>query len=223
MGLSGRFISVLNSLAQIIMSDFTDDIDMDTILRAAMKTYEDAPFQTVPFEVLIQKHRVQMIQSDPRDLKFLKLPCGMAPEMSAHLGHIASGYRHTLVVYLHIILERLMQTHGRDARDLQILMIRSLLPCSKQEAISACLEDVLRVPENSLAFIGSSPLVFIVASETKDSSEFEISLQLLLRLWTRTCLGNIGVALDFLRYIQHANFPDWRQALKSRKWDLIVS
>jgi hypothetical protein len=102
-------------------------------------------------------------------------------------------------------------------------MIRSLLPCTKEEAISACLEDVLSVPENSSAVVGSSPLVFIVASETKDQLEFETALQLLMRLWTRTCLGNTGVALDFLRQVQDANFPDWRQALKSRKWDLIVS
>jgi hypothetical protein len=47
MGLSGRFISVLNSLAQIIMLDFTKGIDMDTTLDAAMKTYENSPFQDV--------------------------------------------------------------------------------------------------------------------------------------------------------------------------------
>ena len=147
----------------------------------------------------------------------------MTQEMSAYLGDIASAYRHALMVYLHIILERLIQTHGTDSKTLQFLLMRSLIPCSKEGAISACLEDILRVPEHTSAAVGSTPLLFIIASETNDQPEFQRAFDLLMKLWTRTCLGNTGVALDFLHQIQEDDFPDWRQVLKLRKWDLIIS
>ncbi|KAJ5087218.1 hypothetical protein N7456_010834 [Penicillium angulare] len=204
MGFSGRFISVLNSVAQIIMLDFTKGFDMGTIMQIAMKT-------------------VELIKSDPRQFEVHMLSSGITSDMFTYLSDIASGYRHALIVYLHIILEKLVESDDNDARALQFLLIRNLLPCSKKEAISACLKDVLRVPEHTSAAIGSTPLLFIVASETTQKTEFDTAFNLLMRLWTRSCLGNTGVALDFLRQIKEANFQDWRQALKLRKWDLIVS
>lgn len=153
----------------------------------------------------------------------LHLPVDTTLETISHLNNIADGYRNALIVYLHIILDRVERDHTDDAYVLQLRRIRSLLHYTKDQAISVCMADITSVPEDSPSAVGSVPLLFIIASETRERTEFDIAFKRLERLWKETCLGNIGNALKLLQEIRQADSLDWREVLKPRACDFIVS
>lgn len=148
---------------------------------------------------------------------------GLTTETIAHLDYIANAYRNAVIVYLHTILDIVEGQNVSDASVVQCFRIRSLLYSTKDDAISACVENIMRVPEDSSPALGLSPLLFIVASETRNQTEFHLAFRRLNLLWERTCLGNIGMARELLERIRQANCLDWRQVLKPKKWDLIIS
>lgn len=139
------------------------------------------------------------------------------------LDHIANAYRDALVAYLHIILDAIEAHTVTDELMLQCLGMRTLLVSTKVEAISACVRDMVCVPEDKSCAVGLVPLLFIVASETRNRTEFEIASQRLQAILKTACLGNIAPALELLQKTQQSNSGDWRQILKGFGWDLIIT
>lgn len=144
-------------------------------------------------------------------------------ETISYLDHIANAYRNVLIAYLHNILDAIESNTDADESMLQSIGLRSLLGISKDEAISACVQDVLCVPDGSTCAVGLVPLLFIVASETKNQLEFDVASERLTAILKIACLGNIATTLQLLREMQRATSVNWRQVLKGYEWDLIVT
>lgn len=106
---------------------------------------------------------------------------------------------------------------------LQSLGMRTLLVSTKVEATSAYLQDILCVPDDKSCTVGLVPLLFIVASETRNRTEFEIVSQRLQAILKTATLGHIAPMLELLQKTQQKHAGDWRQTLKSFGWDLIVT
>lgn len=106
---------------------------------------------------------------------------------------------------------------------LQSIGMRSLLIITKEEAISGCIQDMLCVPDEESCAVGLVPLLFIVASETRNRIEFDIASKRLAAILKIACLGNIATAIELLHKIQQTRSVDWRQILKESKYDLIVT
>lgn len=139
------------------------------------------------------------------------------------LDDVSNAYRSVLIAYLHAILDLLVKGNKNDARIIQCQRIQGLLPMTKLEAISSCMRDISQVPEESHCAIGMAPLLFIVASETRDADEFAMAAARLNRLQETARLGNLKTAWELLGKIKHSNGTDWRQTLRACNWDLIVS
>lgn len=139
------------------------------------------------------------------------------------MDNVANAYRYALIAYLHIILDLLKRNSKDDSRLLQCQRIRNLLPKTKDEAISSCLWDISHVPEGSHSAIGLAPLLFIVAAETRNETEFATASDRLQRVAKMSNLGNLTTAKELLDKVKQSNATDWRRILKSSKWDLIVS
>lgn len=147
----------------------------------------------------------------------------LGTETISYLNHIANAYRNVLVAYLHNILDAIESNTETDEFMLQSVGMRSLLGVSKDEAISACVQDMLCVPDGSTCAVGLVPLLFIVASETRNLIEFNIASQRLTAILKIACLGNIATTLQLLGEMQQAVSVNWRQLLKTFEWDLIVT
>lgn len=121
------------------------------------------------------------------------------------------------------MLDRIGSHQLTDADALQAWRLRSLLMCTKDEAISECLRSMNGVSEESPSAVGLAPLLFIVASEASDKAQVTSALSRLRRLWRISCLGNLGTAVNLLETIEQLQPLDWREILASKSWDLIVS
>jgi hypothetical protein len=173
---------------------------------------------------LMDCYRYYRLQSD--DVK-VSISSGLSGELTLEtigcLGHIAHAYRNALLAYLHNILD-IIETNAATAEMmLQCLGMRTLLPVTKRDAISACLKDMVCVPDDRSCVVGLVPLLFIVASETRNPSEFEIASRKLQGILNTACLGNIVPALVLLKKAQQTCSGDWRHVLKGFGWDLIVT
>ncbi len=164
-----------------------------------------------------------MLKSDTSPSEVLDCCDKLKPNISADLWHIASAYRHATIVYLHDVLENVGSRWTSDAGVLQSRQIRSLLSRSKDEAVTSCMADILKIQEGSPSIFGLAPLLFIVASESRDWTESNDAFDRLTRVWKKTGLGNLGTALDLLSTTREDRIMDWRKVLKGKHWDLIVS
>lgn len=152
-----------------------------------------------------------------------EIPTWVSKEAALQLNAIANGYRNALLVYAHRILDSISEIQMDDASLLRCRRIRHSLPLTKDEAISACLGSIMSVPDHTPHAVGLCPLLFIIATETRDENEFGTCLQRLDRLWRSTFLGNIRTAVNLLRMVQQGKSHHWRALLRLQKWDLIVS
>ena len=148
---------------------------------------------------------------------------GLALETIGYLERIANAYRHAIVAYLHTVVEVIEANTTRDELLLQCLGMRSLLVSTKSQAISACVRDIVSVPDDRSCAVGLVPLLFIVATETGDRGEFEIASERLQAILKVACLGNVAPALELLQRVQQTDAGDWRQILRNFGWDLIVA
>ena len=174
---------------------------------------------------LIDYYRYHRLQSDhiKASISFGPSDNELTLETIDCLDHIANAYRNALVAYLHIILDAIESNMATDQLMLQCLGMRTLLVSTKVEAISACLRDMVCVPEDKTCAVGLVPLLFIMATETRIQTEFEIASQRLHAILKTACLGNIASALELLEKAQQTNSGDWRQILKGLGWDLIIT
>ena len=173
---------------------------------------------------LIDYYRYHRLQSDyVKATRFFSPSDELTLETIDCLDHIANAYRNALVAYLHIILNAIEANATTDGLVLQCLGMRSLLVSTEAEAISACMRNMVCVPADQSCAVGLVPLLFIVASETRNQTEFEIASQRLQAILKRACLGNIAPALELLQKAQQVSSGDWRQILKGFGWDLIVT
>ena len=156
-----------------------------------------------------------------RDVKEPTSADGVSSETMIQLGHIASAYKSAVLIYLHVILDT-VNTSTSDELMLQCLGMRTLLGSSKPEAVSACFQDIMRVPEDETCVVGLVPLLFIVASESENDGEFAAASQRLRGILGTACLGNIGPALELLDMTRQDR-AEWRGTLKDFGWDLIVT
>ncbi len=173
--------------------------------------------------VVLTDYRYHGIRSDVRASTYFYLPNDINSETVQQLDDIASAYRNVLVAYLHIILDGVEEHQAIGAGLLECHQLRSLLPLAKDEAISRSIRDILCVPEDSPSAVGMVPLLFVVASLTKDLDEFNIVFGRLAALDESARLGQIHTACELLERIRPAIPSDWRQVVKDRKWDLIIS
>ncbi|KAL2418213.1 hypothetical protein ABEF95_004625 [Exophiala dermatitidis] len=201
MGFSYRYISLLCSSARFAMTEFSEcEPPLNEITRL-----------------------VRSIKSDASSAEPSQLSSKVRPDVCMDLCHIASAYRQATVVYLHEVLDKVSGSRANDVSVLQALRLRSLLPGGRDEAMSSCMAHISKVDEESLSAFGLAPLLFIVASESRDWLESCDALDRLARIWKKTGLGNLGTAVDLLSTIREEHIMNWRQVLKRRHWDLIVS
>ena len=144
-------------------------------------------------------------------------------ELVERLDTIAHAYKNALLIYCHIILDAIAETSPRHAPMLEFSTIRTLIMVTKSEAISACILDMLQVPDNDDCTLGMVPLLFIVASETKDAAEFNTASARLSKILRDACLKNVGTTVELLQKIQRISTLNWRQVLKRSEWDLVVT
>ena len=136
--------------------------------------------------------------------------------------HIAQAYRNAVVAYLHMILNRIEGHETSIELMLQTVGMRTLLATTKEDALSACVQEMQCVPDDQSCAVGLVPLLFIVASETRNLTEFNIGTQRLTRVFQTACLGNIVPTLELLHETRRTKTRDWREVLKAFHWDLIV-
>lgn len=223
MGVSASLISLLHVAAETTMVDLAKPSNLGLMMKIVIKLYGGLSAWHGGL-TLIDCYRYHRLQS--RDVK-TSVSLGLSEEITKEtidcLDHIADAYRNALVAYLHIILDAIEANTAADELILQCLGMRSLLASTKEEAISACLRDMSCVPDEMSCAVGLVPLLFIVAGETRNRTEFEIASQRLQAILKTACLGNIAPALELLQKTQQPNSGDWRQILKGFGWDLIVT
>lgn len=139
------------------------------------------------------------------------------------LTYIADAYKSALCIYLHIILDEMTKATEDNANSIAYSNIHSLISITKDEAISACIQQTSLVLDEDPCVVGLVPLLFIVASETKISSEFELACIRLSTIFKSACLGNVGTTLELLQKMQRITSVHWRQILKICEWDLLVT
>lgn len=133
------------------------------------------------------------------------------------------AYKNVLIAYLHIILEAVADGASSKASLFEYSRIQNLIALTKDEAISACIQATLSIPDDNPCSVGLVPLLFFVATETTSSTEFDIALKRLSAIFRTARLGNVGTALDLLAKMQRIKAVHWRQILKCCEWDLVVT
>lgn len=221
MGTSSRRISLLHRAAETSMIDGTNPLNLGLIMNNVIKMYFSASIRVLYSDT--KWHRYQELQHDMTGFTTPNTPGQFTREMISCLDHIASAYKNVLITYIHIILDVVETNASTFELMLESLAIRSLLTMTKREAISACLRDIMSVPESSSCAVGLVPLLFVVATESRDRAECDAASQRLHDMLKTACLGNIASALELLKATQALNVADWRQILKGFGWDLIVT
>jgi hypothetical protein len=168
-------------------------------------------------------HRYHQIKLDQQASLSFNLPADLPTETIRLLDKVASAYRNVLIAYSHNILDVVQKYSKNDESLLECHWIRTLLLRTKHEAISCCMRDISSVPEDSNSAIGLAPILFIVATETHNSTEFEMAAARFSRLEKTSRLGNLNTARELLKMIKQDSTKDWRHVLRACNWDLIIS
>jgi hypothetical protein len=104
----------------------------------------------------------------------------------------------------------------------------SMLPVSKEAAVTACLMEIGLVPCDSPEEAGLLPVLFIVACQTDNPEQMMMVLRRVTVLEAHVGLGNIQYAAALLREVwlrrmQSERWYDWRGLLATSNWDLIIT
>ncbi|KAL6242637.1 hypothetical protein RBB50_010283 [Rhinocladiella similis] len=204
MGISGELISLLTSATETAMLDFSKDENLFSTMCTVIRIHE-------------------RITNDATILETPSLPREHGDDTICHLRSIAVAYKNVLIAYLHIILEAVADGASSKASLFEYSRIQNLIALTKDEAISACIQATLSIPDDNPCSVGLVPLLFFVATETTSSTEFDIALKRLSAIFRTARLGNVGTALDLLAKMQRIKAVHWRQILKCCEWDLVVT
>lgn len=222
MGVSTDLIVLLHIAAETAMLDFSKESNLFPAMCTIMKMYVCAP--------VFGSSQSKLTPSSCEKVKSYGTTTSTSPPSYEHdvetverLECIANAYRHALIMYLHVILDAISEASSKNASLLDYSKVRGLATLSKSDAISACLQDTHLVPAGDPSEVGLVPLLFIIASETKDDTEFDMASTRLSTIFQSAALGNVGMALELLYKMRRVKSLHWRQVLKVCEWDLVVT
>ncbi|KAI9732365.1 MAG: hypothetical protein M1834_001572 [Cirrosporium novae-zelandiae] len=157
------------------------------------------------------------------------VPQGVSVTSLKRLEMVANTYRYAAYIYLHFVLGRL----AYNALDYAKYYSSTLIPnirfgCSKEDAISHCLETIRGIPEGDYCESALVLPLFLAGCETTDLTQFKVVVKRLLVLEQNIGIGNIGKAREVVQRVweSSATFSqrkDWFEVLRELGWDLIVT
>lgn len=173
---------------------------------------------------MLMSFSIERVQREDKELELRKTPTHRdSHTTTSKLQIIARAYKYALIVYIHIILDTIADSAPIDASLLEYSRLRKLVALTKDGALSACIQDTRLVPDGDPHVVGLVPLLFVVASETKISIDFESAATKLNSILQASSLGHVGRTLELLQKTQRINSLSWRQILQCCEWELIVT
>jgi hypothetical protein len=144
------------------------------------------------------------------------------------LSCIANAYRNALIIFLHSIIDLMLDPETGYLSIYQEGIIRQLIPVTKSTASLRCLIDIASIPDGLPCEAGLLPILFLIACETNREDEFDAAFQRIVKLERNVGIGNIQTARKMLELINRRKMcpgrpRNWRYIMRESAWDLIVS